>query len=135
MDCEGTITLLSAILSGIPSLPRAARIGHHALYDEIPGRPSSDEGWERYQATVMVCSRCPVQAQRSSRRTDPPRRCKTVKCRVTPRTMKMRFRAVIRPRVAGRNAQVDGDSRSRLRLAPPVKITNTPHERCGLTGR
>jgi hypothetical protein len=38
MDPDGMVALVAAIVRGAPSWPRAARIGHHQLFDEIPVR-------------------------------------------------------------------------------------------------
>jgi hypothetical protein len=68
MDREGTITLLSVILAGIPQLNGAACVGRHHLYDEIPGRGQNDQRRQSYQAAAGVCSRCPVPVLCPSRR-------------------------------------------------------------------
>lgn len=50
------------ILAGTPRLPGAACIGHHRLYDVLPGRGPAGQAAERErrQSAVTVCRGCPA---------------------------------------------------------------------------
>jgi hypothetical protein len=67
---EGTITLPTVILAGIPQLNGVACVGHHQLYDEVPGRGQLDQRRERDEAAVIVCRGCPVRSDCPRRRFD-----------------------------------------------------------------
>ncbi|MGH3779088.1 MAG: hypothetical protein ACRDRO_00285 [Pseudonocardiaceae bacterium] len=52
VDPEDTVKLLSAILAGVPRLPRAACVGRSELYDELHGgyhRLKHEGGWTLHQ--------------------------------------------------------------------------------------
>lgn len=51
LDPTAVRALVTVIVRGGPSLPRAACIEHHELYDDVPGRPSHQQ---RHQAAVTV---------------------------------------------------------------------------------
>ncbi|BAH52237.1 hypothetical protein [Rhodococcus opacus] len=64
------VSLLESILADTPSLPEAACIGRHDLFDEGQGE-SKDEARHRQAVAEKLCAGCP-EAWRCPERTDQP---------------------------------------------------------------
>ncbi|MGH3522204.1 MAG: hypothetical protein ACRDU4_05100 [Mycobacterium sp.] len=62
MDPDGTVRLLSAILTDSPRLPGAACRGRHAMFDPIRGNEPGFQRREQVRRTeaARVCAGCPV---------------------------------------------------------------------------
>ena len=62
MDRDGVVALLAEIVRGAPSLPGAACVDQHELYDELPGSGPEYQR-ERVKRVAACCATCPVQAK------------------------------------------------------------------------
>jgi hypothetical protein len=59
---DGVVALLAEIVRGAPSLPGAACMDQHELYDELPGCGPEYQR-ERVERAAACCATCPVQAK------------------------------------------------------------------------
>lgn len=63
MDRDGSIKLLSTILTNIPRLTGASCIGHHRLFDPLPGNGNQAiRAQERHRVAraAACCAGCPA---------------------------------------------------------------------------
>lgn len=65
VDRDAVVALVAAIVRGIPSLPGAACIGHHDLFDELPGRGHQhhDDEHARIARAAACCGTYPARVQ------------------------------------------------------------------------
>lgn len=63
VDADGAVTLVAAIVRGVPSLPGAACVGRWELFDEVAGARGQERRElerQRVERAAAVCRSCPA---------------------------------------------------------------------------
>jgi hypothetical protein len=119
------VALLAEIVRGAPSLPGAACMGQHELYDESPGSgPKYQRG--RIERAAACCAGCPVQAKCTA--------VVTSGAISIPLAVGVRRASAVRPPGVILAANRRGTLRAQLITRLPVPSWSPGADRCDLGG-